>query len=255
MGQKVNINSSQVGIRSKWNNVTLSESKMTTTNAFLSALLLKSQTSDAYDSLNQKPSHFRLSFVNGQIAIYCKLLNQRYFSPIINSHSVDTSRNLVHKHINQISSNLPNTSHMLQHLNESSKLKSLRLNFLPGTISSSRRQFINSLMASSLSGYIINQLSYSPKHQDILFKQSLFQSLLKLSKLLMTVTNNTNLLGLKIQIKGKWMKTKTGRKQKILVNIGKITKDGNNSAVSFSSLPLFTKFGSTGIKVWVSYKH
>jgi len=176
---------------------------MTTTNAFLSALLLKSQTSDAYDSLNQKPSHFRLSFVNGQIAIYCKLLNQRYFSPIINSHSVDTSRNLVHKHINQISSNLSNTSHMLQHLNESSKLKALRLNFLPVIISSPRRQLINSLMASSLSGYIINQLNYSPKHQDILFKQSLFQSLLKLSKLLMTVTNNTNLLGLKIQIKGK----------------------------------------------------
>jgi hypothetical protein len=206
------------------------------------------------NGLNQKPDTFHSSYFNGHISIFTKLVNQRYFSSTLNLNSVELSRTAISNQFGKISPHVLNSSILLNLFKESSKTKAAGFELIQANAFTVRNQVINFVIAKSISNYISNQIAQSSRLQDIYFRQSLLQSLLKLSKLLMTVSNNTSLLGLRIQIKGKWVKTKTGRKQKILLNMGKIIKDGNNSFISYGYSNVFTKFGLTGVKVWVSFK-
>ena len=64
-----------------------------------------------------------------------------------------------------------------------------------------------------------------------------------------------NIIGLRIECKGRWKKTKSGRKQKLSLSIGKTNRIGMKNLLFFSSDFQKTKFATCGFKVWIAYKN
>jgi len=59
--------------------------------------------------------------------------------------------------------------------------------------------------------------------------------------------------GLKIECKGKWKKTRSGRKQKLNISFGKIQKNTLTNIIFYHSNSQETKYGKCSIKIWISY--
>jgi ribosomal protein S3 len=66
--------------------------------------------------------------------------------------------------------------------------------------------------------------------------------------------NGFLLSGFKVVCGGKWNKTRSGRKQMLLFSIGKLRTPSMNYMSTYGATSLATKFGTFGIKVWISYK-
>ena len=60
--------------------------------------------------------------------------------------------------------------------------------------------------------------------------------------------------GIKIICSGKWKKSRSGRKQKLVIKIGNIRNASLNNILLYDYQATKTKFGSCGIKVWISHK-
>ena len=65
---------------------------------------------------------------------------------------------------------------------------------------------------------------------------------------------NEVITGVKVICSGKWKKTKSGRKQKICIKFGQVRNPSVSNVIAFHYLSQKTKFGSCGVKVWVSHK-
>jgi ribosomal protein S3 len=53
---------------------------------------------------------------------------------------------------------------------------------------------------------------------------------------------------------GKWKKTRSGRKQKFVVQLGRIPNSGVSNLVFFDQMTQKTKFGCFSVKVWIFMK-
>jgi ribosomal protein S3 len=60
--------------------------------------------------------------------------------------------------------------------------------------------------------------------------------------------------GISIICSGRWLKTRTGRKQKLKVTIGKIRKQTYRYNVDYDLTSLTSKHGTFSVKVWISYR-
>ena len=101
--------------------------------------------------------------------------------------------------------------------------------------------------------YITNQLNKSGTLKRISFRKNLNLGILTFSfKLLKHLQNTVN--GLKIICSGKWKKTLSGRKQKLTIKFGKIRNSTTSNKILYYCSTQKTKYGSCGIKVWISHK-
>jgi hypothetical protein len=104
-----------------------------------------------------------------------------------------------------------------------------------------------------ITNYITNQLN-----KKGILKRSSFATNLNLGiilfcrQLLKRIQNN--IVGLKIVCSGKWKKTKSGRKQKITVKLGRIVSPSISNIILYDFAAQKTKFGVCGVKVWISHK-
>lgn len=118
--------------------------------------------------------------------------------------------------------------------------------------------------------YVINQLNKPKKQKNKFFNISLQLGLLKYLIVLLTtesliwselhqkykrkrITNN-NIIGLKLQLNGKWKKTKAGRKQTLSLSFGQTRKISVENIIVFDSTNFKTKYASCGLKIWIAYK-
>ena len=115
-----------------------------------------------------------------------------------------------------------------------------------------RKRFIM-LAPKIITAYVINQLNKNGILKRSSFKNNLNVGILAFSYQLLTRLQN-NILGIKIVCSGKWKKTRSGRKQKLTIKFGRIVSPSISNMILYNFSAQKTKFGTTGIKVWVAIK-
>lgn len=124
---------------------------------------------------------------------------------------------------------------------------------------------------SLISQYIEYQLDKPPKKKNRFFNISLQFAILKFLITLLTTESvlwsdlkqkfiraritNKNVVGLKLQLNGRWKKTKSGRTQTININFGKVNKTQITNKILFDAISFKTKYSSCGLKIWIAYKN
>lgn len=122
-----------------------------------------------------------------------------------------------------------------------------------------------------ISQYIEHQLDKPAKNKIRFFNISLQIAILKFLSVLLTTEfivwselqqkmirtriTNKNIIGLKLQLNGRWKKTKSGRSQTININFGKIKKTEISNKILFDAISFKTKYAACGLKIWISYKN
>lgn len=259
MGQKINTNSLQLGTRLAW------DSNWCDVNHFFYDNVLKDLDWKHYGkyiikSLNLLPGNFIIRHVNSKTQIYSKVSNYKYFSPSfsstrsLNTSLLESSKNLHEKSLLALSPLNSLESLSLYNYKEVDKSKYVRLNLFNRYYLKNRSSAIPFLFAESISDFIVSQMEAPTKKKDLFFRANLLQGLVELTKCLINKSNSTYISGIAIKCKGKWTKTRTGRKQKLTLSVGQITPLGANSIISYGFSTVATKHGACGVKVWVSYK-
>jgi ribosomal protein S3 len=108
--------------------------------------------------------------------------------------------------------------------------------------------------AQTLSDYIAEQLIITPRLKHWSFKLNVQSGIAQIASKLFKGDNIALISGLKVTCKGKWRKTKSGRKQKIAFSIGSLQSQTMVCLSSYGFTTSATKFGAFGIKVWICYK-
>ena len=119
--------------------------------------------------------------------------------------------------------------------------------------------------------YVKDQLNKPKKQKNKLFNTSLQLGLLKYLITLLTTEFITwselhqkykrtrvtikNVTGLKIQLNGKWKKTKAGRKQTLNFSFGQTRKISVDNLIVFESTKFKTKYAACGLKIWIAFKN
>lgn len=101
--------------------------------------------------------------------------------------------------------------------------------------------------------FITTQLNRNTALKGRAFTVGLNIGILKLINQILAHYQNT-ILGIKIICSGKWKKTRSGRKQKLVIKFGKIRNASISNVLLFDYAAQKTKFGVCGIKVWISHK-
>lgn len=103
-----------------------------------------------------------------------------------------------------------------------------------------------------ISKYITNQLNRMTPLKRLTFRTNLNNGILKFSYQILNRFKN-NIVGLKIICSGKWKKTRSGRKQKLMLKFGRIRNPNISNVTSFHYAFQKTKYGLCGVKVWISH--
>ena len=104
-----------------------------------------------------------------------------------------------------------------------------------------------------ITNYVTNQLNKKGNLKRLSFATNLNLGIILFSRQLLKRFQN-NIIGLKIVCSGKWKKTKSGRKQRITVKFGRIVNPSISNIILYDFAAQKTKFGTCGVKVWISHK-
>jgi hypothetical protein len=116
------------------------------------------------------------------------------------------------------------------------------------------RSLIPSLNAQILSAYIKRQMSFSQKFKDSDFRSGLKVGITQLAIFLFRrFSNITPIQGLRIVCSGRWSKTRSGRKQRLVYTRGSLKRLAVSALLDYGMSTVTTKFGACSIKVWILY--
>jgi len=110
------------------------------------------------------------------------------------------------------------------------------------------------LSAQTLSNFIAIQLETSVKKRDAAFKNNIKSGILNVAKTIFNKKTCNFIAGIKIVCKGKWIKTATGRKQKLTFSLGKLNNQTVLSLLDYGFSTAQTPYGSCGLKVWICFR-
>lgn len=254
MGQKTNRIVLQLGNKLNWNNVWCEN--IITSNALV---INDIETSNRFQiiirHLMLSSSAISTKRFNSKLLMYSKLISHRKLVENVNTSYSENVQSVQKASIESISPLMNNVIVRVSNYGEQEKNKYLY--FLQAFKVFSVKQKLNYLpfaFSSMLCHYISEQLKGSKKPNDLNFQKNLLNSLVRLSGIFISKTNAVNILGIKIQCSGRWSKTRSGRKQKIVMVLGKTASESNKSLASSSFSAVSTRFGVTGIKVSIRYK-
>jgi len=112
-----------------------------------------------------------------------------------------------------------------------------------------QKQFSTIMTPDILTNYVCSQLDKHQKFKNRFFRVSgLNLGIMSIVTHLLQYFKNS-IIGLKIIIAGKWRKTASGRKQRILLKFGRIQSNCLKSTIMHSYKSQKTKFGTCSIKV------
>jgi ribosomal protein S3 len=109
------------------------------------------------------------------------------------------------------------------------------------------------LSAQAMSEFIAKQLTTPHRLKHWSFRFGLQCGIAMIALGLLKKRGNFFVSGLKVICSGKWKKTRSGRKQKVVFSIGRLRTQSMNSVSSYGFTVLATKFGAFSVKVWISY--
>ena len=137
------------------------------------------------------------------------------------------------------------------------KLKSLTLNAFyakkPKDNWKPNYSFFRSVSCNLICEYIADQLKKPTRLRNKSFIKNINIGLLELTNGIIK-ENKKNILGLKIICSGRWQKTRSGRKQNVIIRVGNLKTPTVSSLLYYHYLQTTTKQGACGIKVWVCFK-
>ena len=110
------------------------------------------------------------------------------------------------------------------------------------------------LPAQFFSDYIASQIRLSSKRRNEAFRLGVQSGIQSMLRYYFNKKSKFFVSGIKVSCKGKWIKTNTGRTQKINFNLGKLNNQSANSFMDYSLSTIVTKFGVCSIKVTLSYQ-
>ncbi len=156
------------------------------------------------------------------------------------------SKKLKEKIINSKSlSSLNNNSILNLHLASKKQSSFLRYNFGLATFSQ--------ISARVFGYYFASQVGLSRRMRDKPFKFGLQKGILLTLRRYFKGNNKFSISGIRVSLAGKWLKTRSGRKQKLVVALGKLNIQTINSFVDYDFQTVATKFGACSLKVLISY--
>ena len=96
--------------------------------------------------------------------------------------------------------------------------------------------------------YIADQLKKPVRLRNKSFTKNINIGLMELTNKIIK-ENKENILGLKIICSGRWQKTRSGRKQNVIIRVGNINTPTISSLLYYNYLQTTTKQGACGVKV------
>jgi hypothetical protein len=112
-----------------------------------------------------------------------------------------------------------------------------------------------SISAQVLSSYIKKQMSAPQKLKDLDFRINLKTGISMLALfLLKRFPLGSSIRGLRIVCSGRWTKTRSGRKQRLVYNRGSLKRLTFSALLDYGMTTVTTKFGVCSIKVWILYE-
>ena len=117
-----------------------------------------------------------------------------------------------------------------------------------------RQQNYPILSGQFLSDFIANNINSKGRYKNTTFrKRSLQKNISIIVYNMIKNWNIRNICGIRIVVSGRWQRTKSGRKQKLIVNFGELKKSSVATVLSYGFSSAITKYGSNGVKVYVRY--
>ena len=105
-----------------------------------------------------------------------------------------------------------------------------------------------------IANFIAMQMKLPNKLKCSSFRKGLQVGISSLCRLLFVKSNSAVIAGIRVSCFGKWSKTKTGRKQKITLSVGRLNSTSISSPLTYSKSTISTKYGSCSVKVWLNFK-
>lgn len=248
MGQKINTNSLLTGSRLSWRS-TWCDNNSFFVNSLLKDFEVRNYNRSLLKACNILTNTAVLHRANNVNGLYNKVLKQRYITLQPNLNNLNDSKILQKTSIPNYSPINLNQASNVYSYQESDKNKSFIAKFSP----LDRKSTSYFLTAQCLSDYINQQIEFSAKRKDIIFRASLLRGFTEVIKHWLNKSNYTLISGIKIECKGKWTRTKSGRANKVAITFGKITPDGVNSLVSYGVTSSSTKHGAFSVNTLISY--
>jgi hypothetical protein len=109
-------------------------------------------------------------------------------------------------------------------------------------------RFIIPVSSQAIADVVAHQISLSPKQKDAMFKFNLRKGVIWLVKFFFN-QRMPFITGVKIICSGRWQKTRSGRKQRMVCSFGNIKKQTFSKHIDYGFSSVTTKYGVCGIKV------
>lgn len=247
MAQKINPISYRLGVKNRWRSNWFEKSK-NFTNLLFQDLEVKHYTKNFLDSINVVFNDFIYKRTNKNLLVYSK----NTVDSVFNNSNLSTFRRS--KRLKKKISNsklLTSLNHQGNYvLNVQPKNKFLR------NLSNQLFYFhFSRVSAAVFASFFVNQIGLSLKMRNKIFKQfGLYKGILFTLRQYFKGKNKLLIRGIKVSLSGKWSKTKSGRKQKLIVSLGRLNAQEMNSFTDYDFKTVATKFGACSIKVFISYK-
>tara|TARA_B110000444_G_C18828030_1_gene591463 strand:- start:227 stop:778 length:552 start_codon:yes stop_codon:yes gene_type:complete len=108
--------------------------------------------------------------------------------------------------------------------------------------------FFSTVSCNLICEYIADQLKKPVRLRNKSFTKNINIGLMELTNKIIK-ENKENILGLKIICSGRWQKTRSGRKQNVIIRVGNINTPTISSLLYYNYLQTTTKQGACGVKV------
>lgn len=251
MSQKVNRNVLLLSNRLTWNS-NWCETKLSYNKMLLSDFNERVNVIPLIKHFNLLSNCLLLNSSNGLVFTYSSLINWRYFTQSINL--TEANLNTAKKDNNFLTPITPNNFKWSNISNERLKNIFLPLCFTKLINHQLVTVSVPFILSKSIADFIANQLltNFNSKTND--FKKGLFQGIVSTVRSILNKSNYLYIKGISVKCKGKWSRTRSGRKQLLSFDIGQLNSD-QKSLISFAINNFNTKFGSCSIKVWICYNY
>lgn len=254
MAQKINTNTFRVKTRLNWNVSFITHNFHDFFPVFTNNLIFSNVLQTIFQKLNiihNNPllinsSKFYKFFLNSffEKSIHNMLNNKDAASSLIKRENLKTQTSMLSKLLMNSSLYSLEQSN-IQSINKNNSKKG-KFDFI---LKNQFHLFTPSIILS----FVSKQIEKPNKLKNKLFIKNLQFGLFMLINNLLFI-NKHDIVGIKLMISGKWKKTRSGRKQKLVLNFGKIERSSVVNALFFEQNHQKTKYGSCNVRIWISHK-
>jgi len=245
MGQKINSIGFRLGVRRSWNSVWSTENNFYS-NVLFNDLESRDCIKVIFNYLGFFPNHLLIRKSSKKKIVYTRILDSLNF---VKRSDFIVQKN---KNIKYLSPFLNKTLFNIFKFKFSSLKNLLAFKNIKNYKKLILFPFIS---AQSLTEFISTQQNLQIKQKNKIFRWGLKWGIIKLAHFFFNSKTTIFLSGVKFICSGRWIKTKSGRKQKFIYSLGKLKNQTISAFLDYGFSSLVTKYGICSVKVWISYKH